>query len=1160
MFEMSLRKRLVPSLLLLSALGQFLCPIAFCQSQTGSLSGSVLDSNNAAVPGATVDATLTASGVTLHTISSESGLYVFPSLPPGVWTVTAEKPGFKKVIRPDVEIFIAQRQSLDLQLEVGDMKQTVEVTANQTLLDTDTSERGQTLTPRMYQTLPLWSGGLQNPSAFLGYMAGVNNSAETSIAGSTGRAREQLIDGTSNVIPESGGTVFNPPSAEAFSEFKLLVGTYTAEYGRTGGGIEILTTRSGTNALHGTWAYNMRRDIWEASGWLNNQNPNNKPGYRPKDRLNATSGGVGGPVYIPKVYNGRNKTFFYFSSDNDLRPVAPVSVVNTVPTTLQTQGNFSQIPQLIYDPASTSGSGSSATRDVFPGNIIPASRFSKISANIIPFIPAANSLAANNHAFVNTSQVTDHVWAFKIDQIFSDKNRIAYFQSIDSQLTHAVGDYPGPLGTALGDAYQKPRIFRVNHDYTFSPTVLLHSTYGYSRTVQQWFVPAQSGFASKVGFPGLTGDSDATPVIAFAAADFPIGGETSGSPTGGMYFGMNQGKVNNGGQNNYTTEVSQGLTWIKGKHEFKMGWDLRRLETLAHDLAGTNGTYIFSRNETASPSATGTTGNSFASFLLGLPDTATAAATPVQDAQIRYQYYGFYFQDNWKVTPRLTLNLGLRYEVPINWYAPTMGSVSLTEPNPAANNYPGAYVFPGSGPNRLGVTRFWPTDFTNLGPRIGAAYQINSKTVLRGGYGIFYEATSNGGCGCTLGANGSFQQISDGLNAPFQWDGGLPKPPGYQPPPFLSPNAGNGLAVDFMGPTFGKAPRIQNWSINLQREFGKFLVEVDYAEVRGRGLNSTVDLNQVNPSFLSLGSLLQQQISSPAVVAAGFKKPYANFPDTGTLAQSLRPFPQFLNVWSRNSGQGRTWYDAATLKVHRRFGAWQFSASYVRSKSLGLLTYRQIFSQNQVYLQDMYNVNQGKSYLPLDQPNVFDFLSTYDLPFGSGKHFFSHSSRLVNAFIGNWTIADTHNYRSGNLIALTCPNTLSGVLFTDARMCNANGGDVLTGQSRTSLNPNNPASVYFNAAAFSVPGQLSFGTSSQYNSKFRQPPFLADNVALIKQVYVWPSGDGSRMRLQFRADAFNPFNRTNFSVNGSVGSATFGRAGGPQYGPRLITMGVRLFF
>ena len=1142
--------RVLRQAILAAAITLSISSLAFSQAQTGSLSGTVSDQSGAPLAGAAVGAKEDRTGVAVHTVTSEAGIYVFPNVPPGIWTITAEKPGFKRSVQNGIEIFIAQRQVLDLRLEVGDVQQSVEVTTTQSLLETETSERGQALTPKMYQTLPLWSGGLQNPSAFLTYMAGVNAGSETSIAGSTGRSREQLIDGTSNVIPESGGTVFNPPSAEAFGEVKLLVGTYTAEYGRVGGGIEIFTTRSGTNSYHGTWAYNMRRDIWEAAGWSINQNKANPPGFRPKDRLNATSGGVGGPVWIPKVYNGRNRTFFYFTSDNDLRPVAPATIVNTVPTTAETQGNFSGISQVIYDPTSTIGSGATATRTPFANNTIPTNRFSKIAANIIPSIPAPTGGAlSNNHAYVNTSQVTDHVWSLKIDHIFSEKNRIAYFQSLDSQLSSAVSDFNGPLGTALGNQYQKPRIFRVNHDYTFSPTVLLHSTYGYSRTVQVWYVPAQSGFASKVGFPGLTGDSDATPVIQFAAADLYTA------------WGMQQGKVNNGGQNNFTHQVDQGLTWIKGKHEFKMGWDMRRLQTVAHDLAGTNGTYVFARAETANPAATGTSGNSFASFLLGLPDSANAAATPVQDANIHYEYYGFYFQDNWKVNPKLTLNLGLRYEIPINWYAPTMGSVSLTAPNPAANNYPGAYVFPGSGPNRLGVTRFWPTDYSNLGPRVGFAYQVAPKTVIRGGFGIFFEATSNGGCGCTTGANGSFAQVSDGLTAPFQWDTGIPKPPGYQPPPFLSPSIGNGLAVDYMGPTFGKAPRIYNWSFNIQREIAKFLVEADYAGNRGHSLNSTIDLNQVNPSYLYLGSLLQQQITAPAVVAAGFKKPYANFPDNGTLAQALRPYPQFLNVYSRNSGQGQTWYDAATFKVQRRFGNWQFTSSYVRSKSLALLTYRQIFSQTQVYPQDMYNLTQPKSYSPFDLPNVFNFINTYDLPFGKGKHFFNSAGRVVNAVLGNWTIADTHQWRSGALIALNCTNTLgNGVLFTDARMCNANPGAVLTGQSRTSLDPNNPASVYFNAAAFSVPGQFSFGTSSQYNGHFRQPPVLVDNIALVKQLAVWPTGDGYKMRLQLRADAFNPFNRTDFAVNGAVGNANFGRATGPQYGPRIITMGARLNF
>jgi len=421
------------------------------QSQTGSLSGTVVDPAQAPVPGAQVEATQNNTGLILRTVTSDDGLYVFPAVPAGTWSVAVEKTGFSRLRHEGVEIFIAQRQTINVVLTIGNVQQQVEVSSQQTLLDLETSERGQTFSKKFLQTLPLWTGGLQSSEAFLGYMAGVNSGAETSIAGSTGRARESLIDGVSNVIPESGGTVFNPPSAEAFDEFKLLTGNYSAEYGRTGGGIEIFTTKSGTNGLHGTWTYNMRRDIWDAAGWTVNSNPANRPGYRPKDRLNETGGGVGGPVYIPKIYDGRNKTFFYFSDDNDLRPVTPGSITNTVPTALETQGNFSQVAQTIYDPATTNGSGATATRQPFANNIIPLSRFSSISNKMIPYIPGPTGPALlSNHAFVNTTHVTDHVWSLKFDQIFSERDRVSYFQSLDNQLTAAVSDFNGPLGTAQG--------------------------------------------------------------------------------------------------------------------------------------------------------------------------------------------------------------------------------------------------------------------------------------------------------------------------------------------------------------------------------------------------------------------------------------------------------------------------------------------------------------------------------------------------------------------------------------------------------------------------------------------------------------------------------------------------------------------------------------
>lgn len=279
----------------LAARSLLVSPLLFSQAKTGSLAGFVLDPDSRTVAGATIEAVLAESGVTLRTRTSEDGLYVFPNLPTGVWTISASKDGFKRLLRPEIQIFVAHRQTLELALEVGDAMQSVEVVAAQTSLETDSATRGQSLTPRMFQTLPRWQGGLQNPSAFLANMAAVHSLGEMSIAGSTGRAREQLIDGTSNEIPESGGTVFHPPSAESFSEVKLLVGNFTAEFGRVGGGIEIFTTRSGTNALHGTWGYHMLRDIWNAAGWSVNQNRANAPGFRPKARLNAMAGGVGGP-------------------------------------------------------------------------------------------------------------------------------------------------------------------------------------------------------------------------------------------------------------------------------------------------------------------------------------------------------------------------------------------------------------------------------------------------------------------------------------------------------------------------------------------------------------------------------------------------------------------------------------------------------------------------------------------------------------------------------------------------------------------------------------------------------------------------------------------------------------------------------------------------
>ena len=629
-------------------------------------------------------------------------------------------------------------------------------------------------------------------------------------------------------------------------------------------------------------------------------------------------------------------------------------------------------------------------------------------------------------------------------------------------------------------------------------------------------------------------------------------------------YGVQDGKVGNGGQDNDTVMLTQGASWIKGKHEIKFGWDHRRLQTYGFDLAGSNGQYFFNRAQTAVPNSTTGSGHEFASLLLGAVDEANSTVLPVLLDYIHYTYTGGYFQDNWRATKRLTLNLGLRYEVPVGWHVPNgnYSGIDLNKPNVAAGGLPGALVFYGKGPGRIGVTRPYPTDFSNIGPRLGFAYQATSKTVIRGGWGIFYQTLGNGGCGCRQGFASGNQLVSNGVAPVLNWDGGIPVSAGFTAPPILDPALSNFQNIDFFGPTYGKAPRVYNWSFNIQHEIKKFLIDVGYIGNRGSGLNSTVTLNQLPTGQLSKGSLLTQTVTSAPALAAGIKLPYATYPTGRSVAQSLRPFPQYLDVLSRNSGQGQTWYDSLQAKMERRFGNLQLLATYTWSKSLGNAHWRQIFSQQfNIGAQDAYNLSDMKSYLPFDQPHVFNLLWSYDMPFGKGKRFLGSANQLVNAAVGGWTISGAQRYYSGNLIQLVTPgNPLGSTLFSTTTKAVRNSGPISTGANYGDLDPNNPNVRWFNAAAFSPAAPFTLGNAALYYNDFRQPMIAFENIGVSKRTILFKN-DKNPVELLYRADAFNLFNRTRFGgINGTVGNANFGRPTGPQVGARAITMGLRLNF
>ena len=1123
------------------------------QSDTGAISGVVRDPNGAVIPGAVIRAKNELTGRELVTKSTEAGIYAFPSLTVGRYTVTAEQSGFRKLLRSGVDLRLAERVTLDLELQVGELQQSVEVTAEAPLLNPTTSEVGSNFSPKFMKDLPLFTGGIRNPEVFVTYMPGVNNgSGDSSINGGSRRAKEVLIDGASLTIPESGGVVFYFPAAEQFGEFKLLTNSFSAEYGRTGGGIEIFLTRSGTNDLHGTGYYNLRRDVLDSNGWLRNLTTNQKA----KVRINEVGVGAGGPVWIPKLYNGRDKTFWFFTWVSDQRPTTVTNAINNLPSARMRTGDFSELPIPIYDPNTTMGAGAQATRQPFTGNIIPQNRFSSVSQKILPLIPAPTLPGiTNNYVTTNTSNIDRHQISAKGDHAITDKHRVSFWFSDERWYNVNVTNFTGPLSHALKNDYIKSDYTRLNYDWVIRPNLVLHATHGWSITRTGWSNDDQQGWASQLGLSGV--QYDAFPSIFFRGDDNYLG------------FANTNGNKTVGTQYNATQHFSSGVSWIRGRHEFKFGGDFRRTKTFGPviDQAGAQGQWEFARAQTADPLRTGATGNAFASFLLGtLTRTAVNLSFPPEfNDSARYGYQGFYAQDNWKVTSKLTLNIGLRYDLPLARYSPlgVFTSFDPNVPNPRANNRLGALTYAGFGDGRVNAKRFADIDWKEFGPRIGFAYQLDSKTVVRAAWGIYYAAgnhTTGGFClGCSFGFTAAPERISpDGYSPAFNWDGGFQPPAGFVPPPVIDPSFANGQSPWYINPRSGMQPRVSNWNFTIQRELpGSLVVNAAYVGHRGTRLNSTVQLNQVDSKHLGLGALLNRNIDDPAVTAAGFSRPYPTF--TGTLAQALRPYPQYLDVPDHYGALGRSWYDALQTTVEKRFGYMQAFVAYTWSKSLSDGSYTQTAFQEEN--QDNYHRGIAeKGLLRYDIPHTVNVLWTLDLPFGPGKKWATGKNPLVSRVVGGWTLSWAGQYRSGTLLTLQAPNTLdSGVLFTKFKKATAVRDSFRTDLSRDEFDPRNPAAnQVYERSAFVVPGQFEFGATSRYLNNFRNPSFSNENIAIIKRTKFRQS---ERIPLEFEYSAylFNPFNRTQFgNIQASLTAPNFGQITGPMVGPRIITMGLRL--
>ncbi len=1112
--------------------------LLMAQSDRGTITGRVLDPSSAAVAGASVVIQNQETGIRTVTATNETGSYTASQLVVGRYEVSFESKGFRKYIRKDIELNVAQTLTLNIMLELGQTDQTVEVTAAPPLLESATSDLGTVVNRDRVVDLPLAvSGNMRHPGAFVFLAPGVTgDTSNTQINGSQSRSKEILMDGIGSTSPESGGLLFTYPPVESISEFKLVSSNFSAEYGRTGAGFEVYTTRSGGNKFHGAvWEY-LRNDQFDSRGFIASS--------RAINRQNEFGAAFGGPVLLPG-YDGKNRTFFHFVYNGFRYRAGALNELATMPTLDMQKGDFSKVvrganPVVIYDPASTRVDGTGFTRTAFPGNVIPQARFSTVSRNTLQFIPApTNAGQLNNFQVVGSQKFDRDVYTIKADHQFSERNRINMFFFINNQSSTAAERLPGALSPALEET-RPSRWIRLNHDLLVSNTTLNNFRAGYTREPQIWSrVASGKNYLQTVGLTGTNPPGDILPRTTFGDGLSNWGDEVK----------------NKGEQVNNVLQLADTLSHTRGNHSIKFGMDARWMQTNGADLANQQATMAFNSNETALPTAAGRplSGHSFASFLLGQVDNANYVGVFVVPGN-RYRYFSLFFQDDWKATRKLTLNYGLRYEI----YFPRVEAHNNFSgfdpmlPNPGAGNLLGAVAFLGEGPGRDNSrTSFADTYYRNFGPRLGFAYQWREKTVVRGGYGLF-TGTGNATAGLRssqryiygFNAAPSFATPDVGVTPAFQWDGGLPT--NWPRPPFINPTVQNGSDVNYIGSGDGRPPYFQNFQLSVQQELAaRIMVEAAYVGVKGTRLgNNLMTWNQVDPKYLSLGSTLTQNISSPAAIAAGIQKPYPSF--NGSVAQALRQYPQYLSVSNNSNPNGSSTYHALQMKVNKRMG--------MGLALLGSYTWSRSISDGDIAAgggpggQDFFNRRLEKAISTNDVPHVVALSYTYELPLGPGRKYLSKKGALGHV-VGGWQFTGIHQYQSGRPVALTANNTLP--LFNSVLR-----PDAVAGAERTRTVVNPLADLWINPAAFAAPVGFHFGNAARSYSDVRAPGFLNESFGLIKRTPLT-----ERVNLTFRAEFFNAFNRTVFGAPvGNVSAGNFGRVNSQANTPRQGQLALRVDF
>ena len=1103
-------------------------PALLAQGDRGTITGIITDPSGQVVANVRVAITNEATNIAETTVTGESGAYTMPLLMIGNYRIEAHAPGFKTSERTSVPVQVGQVTRVDIQLEIGQVQEQVTVAGAAPLISTDTSDVGIVMNQDSFLNLPLTLGGdFRRASSFIFLSPGVSgNTWEKHVGGGQSFTDAVYLDGAAmNDSPNNDGQY--SPDVDAIVEFKLITNAYSAEFGHALNGVTSFTLRSGTNEFHGGAFEFFENDKLNARGFF--------APLKPPTRQNEFGGTVGGPIK-------KNRTFFFFSAESFRRRQGATPALESIPTPAFLAGNFSQWPSAIYDPASTMPDGKGGfTRTAFPGNQIPANRISPISTKIAAVLPAPlfpNQFSNNFIGPLTSPQQDDTNWSLKMDHLFNSKHRVfGTFLLTDRPAIKGIA--AGVTGPAQDHNRQdlNSRFLRVGEDWTVSPTMFNYFVASYDRVVDtNRTLSLGQGWPQKLGLQGV--QDDQFPTVTFSQGYAQLGDSTHYRNT------------------ETTFGVLDSLEIIRGRHSIKLGVEYQRHRDNSLTLSNGAGSFAFSNLETALPGA-GSTGNSIASFLLGEVDSATALFYNTETGT-RWNYLGAYVQDDFKITAKLTLNLGVRWDVQTPYVDPQhrLSYMDPKVPNPAAGNLPGAYVFAGSAPGQFG-SMIGNTDWKNFAPRVGFAYNPAKNWVVRSGYGIFYygimDRTSLGIPAAGFNTSASFSSPNAGVTPGFNWNDGFPQ--NFPHPPVISPTLQNGQTAQMNLRSWdGVWPYTQQWNFTIERQFGSsFAVRTSYVGTKGTHLDASdaTSWNQVNPAYLSLGSLLAASIDSPQAQAAGFSEPFPGFStlwgSRATVAQALRPFPQYSTVSQFNPTYGSSTYHAFQLYAQKQMShGFFFTVAYTFSKAIDdTRGYGSGVGQ-----QNYDNRAQERSLSAIDQPQLLTFSYLYELPFGPGK---GHLTRgFAGKAFGGWTLSGIQTYGSGTPLSLSLVNTLP--IFNGLLRPNVVSG--VPQRGAVGSNGFDPGPDYWiNPAAFVAPPPFTFGNTARYIN-LRAPANLSESLAILKDTIF-----RERFKLQFRAEFANPSNRTIFSgPDSNLSDTTFGKVQSQANSPRNIQLGLKLNF